>query len=73
MTIKDVREQYKKETGLLPDGSFKSLSNNPLPCALDTEVSTYITWLENKVIGKNNSDIHSRIMKAREEAKTKYK
>ena len=73
MTTKDIRIQYKNETGLLPDGSMKSLSDNPLPCALDTEVSAYITWLENKLISKTYSDIKSRITKAREEVKTKYK
>jgi hypothetical protein len=72
MTTKNIREIYFKETKRLPDGSFRSLSDNPLPCALDTEVSAYITWLEKKIIGKAGADIHSRIMKAREEAKTKY-
>lgn len=72
MTIKDVRIQYKNETRLLPDGSMKSLSDNPLPCALDTEVSAYVTWLEKKIIGKQMDDFKFRIMRARQEAKKKF-
>ena len=73
MTRQEIRLKYKHDTGVLPDGSMISLNGNPLRCNFDTELSAYITWLEDKVMEKQKDDLHSRIMKARAEIKTKQK
>jgi len=54
MTTKDLRLLYKRETGLLPNGSYLSMDGRPINACLDQELSAYIEWLEHVAITQLN-------------------
>ena len=49
-----IRLNYKLQTGTLPNGSYLSLSNNVINANLDTELTTYIKWLEDQLMIKQD-------------------
>jgi len=46
VSVKDLRLMYKRETGLLPNGSYLSMGGRRINANLDPELSDYIEWLE---------------------------
>ena len=50
VSVKDLRLIYKRETGLLPNGSYLSMEGRRINANLDPELSDYIEWLENAAI-----------------------
>ena len=62
MTKQELRLLYKRETGLLPDGSMLSLNGNPLSASMDKELSAYIDWLEFKVLALGKVTIDGKLL-----------